>query len=288
MPNPPEPDRGGAPRWREFDPRESRGERGGERAFEEGGAEGPEGQPMVPSDPETETVVINKLDRDNDPGANPEGQRRERRFTAPGFDARETAIIATPAEPATEVFASPPGAEIPPAQTGVPAKAAVPQSIPPRLGAKLRTSRQLNWGWVLAVVVILLALAAIAILGTVLLTRGKNSKVSEEDRVRHTIQQYDVAVQRGDLTALRTITCGNARDGYVDYDEHAWQETYQRVSAAKQYPVIASIDQVVVNGQHAEANITTFMAFDPSLRSTRGLDLQYRDEQWKICQSPSG
>jgi flagellar basal body-associated protein FliL len=273
MPNAPGP---------EFDPQESRGEPGDERAVEPA-----EEVPMVPRDAETETVVINKTDPGNDPEP-AGGQQRERRFTAPGFDAKETAIIATPQEPATEVFASPPGADGATQQFGVPPKAAVPQSIPPRLGAKLRTSRQVNWGWVLAIVVIVLALAAIAILGTVLLTRSKHPKASEEDQVRHTISQYDVAVQRGDLTALRTITCGTARDGYVDYDEHAWQETYQRVSAAKQYPVIASIDQVVVNGQHAEANITTFMAYDPSLRSTRSLDLQYRDDQWKICQSPSG
>ncbi|OBI22011.1 hypothetical protein A5712_13930 [Mycobacterium sp. E2327] len=247
-----------------------------------------EDQPLVPVDPETETVVINKGDQDSDAEA-AEGQQRERRFTAPGFDAKETQVIATSsAEPATEVIASPPPGEAATTQLGVPPKVAVPQSIPPRLGAKLRTTRQFNWGWVLALVVVVLALAAIAILGTVLLTRGKHSKVSEEDQVRHTIQQYDIAVQRGDLTALRTVTCGTVRDGYVDYDEHAWQETYQRVSAAKQYPVIASIDQVVVNGQHAEANITTFMAYDPSLRSTRSLDLQYRDDQWKICQSPSG
>jgi hypothetical protein len=246
-----------------------------------------EDQPLVPVDPETETVVINKGDQDSDAEA-ADGQQRERRFTAPGFDAKETQVIATSPEPATEVFASPPPAEGATMQPGVPPKAAVPQSIPPRLGVKLRTTRQFNWGWVLALVVIVLALAAIAILGTVLLTRGKHAKVSEEDQVRHTIQQYDIAVQRGDLTALRTVTCGTVRDGYVDYDEHAWQETYQRVSAAKQYPVIASIDQVVVNGQHAEANITTFMAYDPSLRSTRSLDLQYRDDQWKVCQSPSG
>jgi len=153
---------------------------------------------------------------------------------------------------------------------------------------KLPTSRQYNWGWVLAIVVIVLALAAIAILGTVLLTRHKNVSASPEDRVRQTIQSFDVAVQRGDLKTLRSITCGATRDGYVDYDEHSWDETYQRVSAAKQFPVIASIDQVVVNGQHAEANITTFMAYDPQLRSTRSLDLQFRDDQWKICQSPSG
>jgi hypothetical protein len=285
MPNAPEPDRGGTPNRPGSDPRESRSEPGSERGAEPGENE-TEGYPLVPSD--AETVVINKPEPDHDPEANPERQQRERRFTAPGFDAKETAVIATTPEPATEVFASPPGPTGAPGQVGMPPKAAVPQSIPPRAGGKPPTSKQFNWGWVLALVVIILALVAIAILGTVLLTRGKHSRVSQEDLVRHTIQEFDTAVQRGDLTALRSITCGTTRDGYVDYDEHAWQETYQRVSAAKQYPVIASIDQVVVNGQHAEANITTFMAYDPQVRSTRSLDLQYRDDQWKICQSPSG
>ncbi|BBZ37168.1 Rv0361 family membrane protein [Mycobacterium conspicuum] len=266
MPNPPEPDRD---------------------------EELTEAQPLVPNDSETETVVIHS-DPEGEPEEQTEGQPRERRFTAPGFDAKETAIIATPAEPATEVFATPPGKPGPAPQAAPPPhaqsspKTATPQSIPPRRGMKLATSRQYNWGWVLAIVVIVLAVAAIAILGTVLLTKHKSVSTSPEDQVRQTIQSFDVAVQRGDLKTLRSITCGTTRDGYVDYDEHAWDETYRRVSAAKQFPVIASIDQVVVNGQHAEANVTTFMAYDPALRSTRSLDLQFRDDQWKICQSPSG
>ena len=266
MPNPPEPDRD---------------------------EELTEAQPLVPHDSETETVVI-QSDPGSEPEATSEEQPRERRFTAPGFDAKETAIIATAAEPATEVFATPPVPPGPPTAPPNPAhpqhppKTATPQSIPPRRGMKLSTSRQYNWGWVLAIVVVVLALAAIAILGTVLLTKHKNQSVSPEEQVRQTIQSFDVAVQRGDLKTLRSITCGATRDGYVDYDEHSWDETYQRVSAAKQFPVIASIDQVVVNGQHAEANITTFMAYDPQLRSTRSLDLQFRDDQWKICQSLSG
>jgi hypothetical protein len=249
-----------------------------------------EAQPLVPHDSETETAVI-QPDPDGEPDARPEEKPRERRFTAPGFDAKETAVIATPVEPATEVFATPPVPPSPPAQAAMPPnppKTATPQSIPPRRGMKLPTSRQYTLGWVLAIVVIVLALAAIAILGTVLLTHHKKMNVSPEDQVRKTIQSFDVAVQTGDLKTLRSITCGTTRDGYVDYDEHAWDETYQRVSAAKQFPVIASIDQVVVNGQHAEANITTFMAYDPQVRSTRSLDLQFRDDQWKICESPSG
>ncbi|WP_444308769.1 Rv0361 family membrane protein, partial [Mycobacteroides abscessus] len=48
---------------------------------------------------------------------------------------------------------------------------------------------------------------------------------------------------------------------------------------------VASIDEVVVNGEHAEANVTSFMAFAPQTRSSRSFDLQFRDNQWKICQS---
>jgi flagellar basal body-associated protein FliL len=269
MPNASEPDRDGT---------QSRGEPAGQ--------EGTESYPLIPSDAETETVVISKPDPENNPDTPGDGQR-ERRFTAPGFDSKETQVIATTQDAATEVFQTHQAPTGPPPPMGMPPKAAVPQSIPPRTGGKPPAAKQRNWGWVLAIVVIVLALAAIAILGTVLLTRTKHSKVSQEDQVRHTIQSFDIAVQTGDLTALRSITCGTTRDGYVEYDEHAWAETYHRVSAAKQYPVIASIDQVVVNGQHAEANITTFMAYDPQVRSTRSLDLQFRDDQWKICQSPS-
>ena len=84
----------------------------------------------------------------------------------------------------------------------------------------------------MALVLVIAALVAVAILGTVLLTRGSTPKASEEDKVRTTIQNFDVAVQNGDLAALRSITCGTTRDSYVNYDEQAWKETHARVAAA--------------------------------------------------------
>ncbi|GFG73529.1 Rv0361 family membrane protein [Mycobacterium botniense] len=233
------------------------------------------------ADTEPATEVIAKPDADtHSHTAQPQRKPTERRFTAPGFDAKETTVIKTPAEPATEVL-----------HTRVPhfrPKPAMPQLIPPRLGKKLRPSTQRNWGWVLALILVILALAAIAVLGTVLLTRSKAPKASPEEQVRTTIQNFDIAVQKGDLAALRSITCGAMRDTYVGYDEHEWSDTYRRVAEAKQYPVVASIDQVVVNKDHAEANVTAFMAYDPQIRSTRSFDLQFRDDQWKICQSTAG
>lgn len=280
MPNPPEADRDGP---------EPSGDGAGEQVTDPG-AKLPQGRLTDPASDEAETETL-KLTR-ADPEAAADDAKldalRERRFTAPGFDEKETQVIATAQEAATEVFQthSPPS-NPPPPPISLPPKTAVPQSIPPRSGGKAAASSSRNWGWVLAIVVIVLALAAIAILGTLLFTRKQESQPSQEEKVRSTIQGFDVAVQTGDLKSLRTLTCGSTRDSYAEYDEKSWSETYRRVSAARQYPVIASIDQVIVHGQQAEVNVTTFMAYDPQVRSTRSLDLQFRDDQWKVCQSPT-
>jgi hypothetical protein len=206
----------------------------------------------------------------------------ERRYTAPsGMDSSATKFIETPPDPATEIISAP-------TQPFSPGKAVAPQMIPGRGDAPGPPGRRRSWGWVVALILVIAALAALAILGTLLLTRGSESTESQQDKVRSTIQNFDVAVQNGDLATLRSITCGATRDSYVNYDDRAWADTHARVAAAKQYPVVASIDQVVVNGDHAEANVTTFMAYAPQTRSTRSFDLQFRDDQWKICQAPSG
>ena len=214
----------------------------------------------------------------------------ERRFTAPSsFDAGSTQKIDPPPEPATEVFPRPETGHTGSATDPFAAqKTAGPQVIPPRGDAPTPPQQgRRSWGWVVAVVLVIAALVAIAILGTILLTRGSGSATSQEDQVRTAIEQFDVAIQSGDLATLRSITCGAKRDSYVSYDDKAWEETYKRVAAAKQYPVVASIDQIVVNGDHAEANVTAFMAYAPQTRSTRSFDLEFRDDQWKICQAPS-
>lgn len=226
----------------------------------------------APHQPDPETEIITAQNSGDDSGV----PAAERRFTAPsGMDAGSTQIIDRTPEPETEIFEVADGA-----------KTATPQEIPARTATPKVSTKRRSWGWVLAVILVIAAVAAIAVLGTVLLTRKNSPNASQEDRVRSTIQNFDTAIQKGDLAALRSITCGETADGYNKYDDKKWGDTHARVAAAKQYPVVASIDQVVVNGEHAEANVTTFMASDPATRSTRSFDLQFRDEQWKICQGP--
>ncbi|CDQ43337.1 Rv0361 family membrane protein [Mycolicibacterium neoaurum] len=226
--------------------------------------------PTEPGDPNTEPTSDASEAEDSS----------ERRYTAPsGFDG-STQIIQSVPEPPTEIFAAGEPTEM--IDTS---KMAAPQVIPPRDDAPKAPARRRSWGWVIAVVLVIAAVAAVAILGTVLLTRGSDGAASQEDQVRSTIQNFDVAIQKGDLAALRGLTCGATRDSYVRYDDKAWTDTHRRVAAAKQYPVVASIDEVVVVNDHAEANVTTFMANAPQTRSTRSFDLQFRDDQWKICQN---
>ncbi len=207
------------------------------------------------------------------------------RYTAPsGFDARSTEVIRTAPEPPTDVMAT----SAPPPDPSAAASAVTnpklvgPQAIPPRPGVR----RHHSWGLVALLILVIAALAVIAVLGTIWLRNKTSPKVSQEDMVRQTIQDFDVAVQKGDLAQLRTITCGKTRDSYVNYPDKVWAATFPRISSAKQYPVVASIDQVVVNDQHAEANVTTFMAYQPQVRSTRSFDLQFLDGRWKICEGP--
>lgn len=278
MSNPSGPDQGNGPAV------ESAGEAADVESATEETAEQPAEQPPEPKAPSgveedaTEVMTVESAATPDQPTAE---TKAERRFTAPsGFDVGSTQQMESQPEPATEVLSV--------SETTEPvSKLAAPQVIPARGEVPKPPRGSRSWGWVVALLLVIAALVAVAILGTVMLTRSSEPKVSREDMVRSTIQNFDVAVQKGDLATLRSITCGATRDSYVNYDDRAWADTHARVAAAKQYPVVASIDQVVINKDHAEANVTTFMAYAPQIRSTRSFDLQFRDEQWKVCQAPN-
>jgi hypothetical protein len=213
------------------------------------------------NDPITEVIHVADMTGSADPTG-------ERRYTAPGFDAGSTQIIDRVPEADTEMIAAPQP------------RTATPQAIAPQPGFRRRPA------WLLPAVLAVGVLTAAAILGVVLVRYTASSKLSQQqDMVRAAITTFDTAVRNGDLATLRGVTCGQTRENYVDYDDRSWADTYSRVLAAQQYPVVASVDEVIVNGDHAEANVTSYMAFDPSITSTRSFDLQFRDEQWKICQS---
>ena len=219
--------------------------------------------PSEETDPVTEVIDIPAEAMHADPVTG------ERRYTAPGFDAGSTQII-------DRVPGGSPGTPTEFIMTALGQRPA-PQAIPGR-----RSRR--GGMWRLAAVLLGAGLVGGAIAGAVAF-KNNSTKASEERRVRSSIEAFDTAIREGDLATLRSITCGQTRENYVRYDDQSWTDTYSKVMAAKQYPVVASVDQVVVNGDRADANVTSYMAFDPNTTSTRSFDLQFRDDQWKICQA---
>ncbi|MGI9124427.1 MAG: Rv0361 family membrane protein [Mycobacterium sp.] len=218
------------------------------------------------SDPITEVIDLPNA-VESDPSVT-----GERRYTAPGFDAGSTQIIDRLPDDETQFIDT----------SGSFAAAhrrrnATPMAIPPRT-----TGRP---SWLIPILLVVAALLAAAVIGVVVVKRAGAAKASQQNAVRSTIQTFDTAVRGGDLATLRSITCGQTRENYAKFDDKSWADASARIIAAKQYPVVASVDEVVVNGDHAEANVTSYMAFDPSTTSTRSFDLQFRDDQWKICQS---
>ncbi len=246
---------------------------GSDEGHQEGSrrAEVPAEPPEVDHDPVTEVIEVpTEVSGESVSAAS---ATDERRYTAPGFDAGSTQIIDRIPDDETEFIAA--SAQAFPSSPRV--RAAIPQAIPP--GRPQRPS------WLLPILLLVAALAAAAIVGLVLVKRAQAAQSARENAVRSTIETFDRAVRDGDLSTLRTVTCGQTQQTYADYDDKTWADTYAKVSAAKQYPVVASIDEVVVNGDHAEANVTSYMAFDPDTTSTRSFDLHLRNDQWKICQS---
>jgi hypothetical protein len=172
-----------------------------------------EAAPIVEEHP-TEVMAVEDTGA-LEPDTQPEEEPAERRYTAPsGMDSSATKFIERPPDPATEVFSTP----TQPLSSG---KSVAPQMIAGRGDAPSPPGRRRSWGWVVALILVIAALAAVAILGTLLLTRDSDSKESQQDMVRSTIQNFDVAVQNGDLATLRSITCGATRDSYVNYDDPA-------------------------------------------------------------------
>lgn len=208
------------------------------------------------NDPITDVIGI-PADALGEPGTG------ARRYTAPGFDAGSTQIIdrVPDAGEPTELIAR---------------LRSRPRTIPGRTGRR-RTVRAL-------IALLAVGLTAAAIAGGVIYKRNSDREAAQQ-AVRSTIDRFDAALKDGDLATLRSVTCGKLHETYVEYDDRTWTDTYSKVMAAKQYPVVASVDEVVVDGDHAEANVTSSMAFEPATTSTHSFDLQRHGDQWKICQS---
>src|SRR6202043_3353885 len=147
-----------------------------EESGDEESAEVPAKPPDGPAEPPTEVTPPSEPEPEFEP-AEPtvvlEGvdDAADLRYSAPsGFDVKPTEIMQSPPEPATEVMSVPGGQP----------RLVAPQAIPPRPP----NGRHRSWALVLALILVIAALAAVAVFGTVWLTHTSSPKVSRSEERR--------------------------------------------------------------------------------------------------------
>ena len=210
------------------------------------------------SDPITEVIDI--------PGATV-SDTAERRYTAPGFDAGSTQIIdrlPDESEP-TEIFFRVAAAyRRPSGHRPAPRGASQLASADPGGAGRHGRSRGRRF---------------------FCCTARIRPKAARVDSVKSTIRRSTRRCATATCRPLRNVTCGQTgRLRQVrrhDLGRRVREDLRgQAVSGGRQHRRR--------RGQRRPrgANVTSYMAYDPSTTSTRSFDLQFRDDQWKICQSP--
>ena len=102
-------------------------------------------------------------------------------------------------------------------------------------------------------------------------------------RVRGVIDRYDLAVQNGNLAVLRAMTCGVIHDRYAHDSLVGWSRAHGEALKTGQYPIDASISDVVVNRDAASADVVQYQSATPQVRTTRTFELRMLDGRWKVC-----
>lgn len=139
--------------------------------------------------------------------------------------------------------------------------------------------------WIVAAVIALVVVAGAVVFA---LVRGASepSGPSDEDRIRASIDTFTAALQSGDLTTLRTATCGPLAEFYRTVSEEDFAATHAGAEQAGSIPVIDSIDAVQIAAAEPPAQSTAIAQVtvrtagsEPTVRT---FDLAL-DGEWRVC-----
>ncbi|MBF6214979.1 hypothetical protein IU433_14580 [Nocardia puris] len=137
--------------------------------------------------------------------------------------------------------------------------------------------------WLLAVGAAVVV-AVLAVAGLVALLTGGDSP---EEQVRATISDYTGALRDGDLSTLRSSTCGSLHEYYRDIPEEQFAGVHQISREQGTVPVVDSVDAIRITEDTAIAQATVYTEADPGNRTQRTFDLQRTDDGWKVCDPPA-
>ncbi|ATQ29029.1 hypothetical protein CS378_09985 [Rhodococcus ruber] len=153
-----------------------------------------------------------------------------------------------------------------------------PQRIDP-----VAPGRRGRRGWVIAALVAGLLVVAAVAAAAVKVYLDDRAANSPEARIRATVETFVGALAAGDLTTLRTTTCGGLQEFYASVPPEQFADIHRTAVDQGTVPVVTGVDKVQITDGQAIAQVTAHPAGTPTDVTQRTFDLAREGEDWKVC-----
>ncbi|MFB9703637.1 Rv0361 family membrane protein, partial [Rhodococcus aetherivorans] len=153
-----------------------------------------------------------------------------------------------------------------------------PQRIDP-----VAPARRGRRGWAIAALVAGLLVVAAVAAAAVKVYLDDRAANSPEARIRTTVETFVRALAAGDLTTLRTTTCGGLQEFYASVPPEQFADIHRTAVDQGTVPVVTGIDKVQITDGQAIAQVTAHPAGTPTDVTQRTFDLAQEGEDWKVC-----
>ncbi|MFZ2240796.1 MAG: DUF4878 domain-containing protein, partial [Gordonia amarae] len=132
--------------------------------------------------------------------------------------------------------------------------------------------------------------AVVAVVAVVVaLLLNSNKSTPEVDRAAQAAQTYGNALYTGDLTTLRSITCGPKQKEFSQWDgkEEQYQKIYEQQKAADQLIRINGISAAMINEDGtANVQVQAVNTSRPNEPQEVIIVLRKIEGDWKVCNAP--
>lgn len=109
---------------------------------------------------------------------------------------------------------------------------------------------------------------------------------SPESKVANAAEDYQSAMNDGNLGDLRDITCGEKHAYYANVSEEAFNKAYQAQKATNQMMTFDEVKAVQIDGDTARVGVDMYPVNDPSKKVSAQITLQNVGGDWKVCMKP--
>ncbi|GAB44491.1 hypothetical protein GOTRE_066_00640, partial [Gordonia terrae NBRC 100016] len=229
--------------------------------------------------PETDTAVTD--DAADDADADADAEEPDAATTVIPAAAAAAAAASARDEPATaddEVRTTPEPA-VPASTAGWTTTDREPQVIPGSGPASQKKKR--GKGLLIAAAVVVVIVAVVGGIFAYNSLRGP----APADEAATVAMDYTTALYEGDLSTLRSVTCGELNAFYSDFDDAAYERTYEAQRARNELVQTQAINavRVVEGGNQAVVEVVAVHTNTPDQPETVTLNLQRDGDDWKVC-----